>query len=190
MLALFAQKGQGGAEAAGLAAGVVIFYILLIVVAYTIRGLFLFTIFKCFKEISPRNQQLQPALVWLGMIPLVDLVIAILVIIKLPASLRDEYEDRGMRGDGDYGQTLGIVSLVMLFLCSFIGLIPLIMYWVKIAGYTKQLRARGGGRYDDDDDDDEDDRPRKRRSRDDDEDDDDDRPRRKRRRSDDDDDDE
>lgn len=190
MLALFAQQQPKGdpAAAAGMAAGILIFYGIIIVVAIAIQVCFLLSMSKCFKAISPRNRQMEPGKVWLALIPIFGLVWTIIMILKLSDSLRDEYDDRGMRGDGDFGKTLGIVYIVSSFICGPVALITFIMYWVKVAGYSKALLSRGGGRYDDDDDDDEDDRPRKRRRRDDD-DDDDDRPRR-RRRSDDDDDDE
>jgi len=188
MFALFAQQQKGDpAAAAGLAVGILIFYAVIILIAIGIQVMFLLSMSKCFKAISPRNRQMQPGQVWLALIPLFGFVWTIIMILKLSDSLRDEYDDRGIRGDGDFGKTLGIVYIVSSFICGPVALITFIMYWIKVAGYSKQLLSRGG--YADDDDEDEDDRPRKRRSRDDD-DDDDDRPRKRRRRDEDDDDDE
>ena len=190
MLALFAQgKGAGAGEAAGMFAGILAFYAVIFAIAIGIQVMFLLTMSRCFKEISNRNRQMQPGQVWLALIPIFGFVWTILMILRLSDSLRDEYDDRGIRGDGDYGKTIGIVYIVSAFICGPVALVCFIMYWVKVAGYTKELRASGShGGYDDDEDDD---RPRKRsRRRDEDSDDDDEedeKPRRKKRRTDDDD---
>jgi heme/copper-type cytochrome/quinol oxidase subunit 2 len=181
---LFAQRaGQQppGAPDAGIVAGMLAFYAVVLVVAIVIQVMFLLTMSKCLKQISPRNRQMEPGMVWLCLIPIFGLVWTIIMILRVADSLRDEYDDRGMRGDGDYGKTIGIVYIVTAFLCGPVGLICWIMYWVKIAGYTKQLAARRGY-AEDDDEDEEDDRPRKKRRRDEDDEDDeeDDRPRRRR----------
>ena len=183
---LFAQRagagaggGAGAAPDAGVLAGIFLFYGVVLVAAIIVQVMFLLTMSKCLKQVSPRNRQMEPGMVWLCLIPIFGFVWTIIMILRVADSLRDEFSDRGLRGDGDYGKTLGIVYIVTAFVCGPVGLICWIMYWVKIAGYSKTLASRGRGGYDDDDDDD-DDRPRKRRSRDDDDDDDDDRPRKRR----------
>src|SRR5262249_1043188 len=98
------------------------------------------------------------------------------------------------RSGEDYGAGVGkwyaicsILNLVPIvnYIAGLAALVLWIMFWIKIAGFSKQLRedhGDGGG----DDYDDEDDRPRGRR-RDDDEDDEEERrpPPKKRRRDDD-----
>jgi hypothetical protein len=175
---LFAQQ-RGGAPPgpdAGVLVGVFMFYGVLILIAIIIRVFFLLSMSKCFRQISPRNRQMEPGMVWLALIPIFDIVWIIIMVIRLSDSLRDEFYDRGLREDGDFGKMLGILYIVFAIVCGPVGLICFIMYWVKVAGYTKQLAARR--RYADDDDE-EDDRPRRRRRRDEDEDDDDERPRRR-----------
>ena len=62
-----------------------------------------------------------------------------------------EFESRGNSGDGSYGFGVGLAYSV-LRCCSFLGFIPLlgpaisiaclitwIIYWVKIAGYSREL---------------------------------------------------
>jgi hypothetical protein len=113
---------------------------------------------------------MEPGMVWLCLIPIFGFVWTIIMVLRVADSLRDEYADRGMRGDGDYGKTLGILYIVTSIVCGPVGLICFIMYWVKIAGYTNALASRRGGDDDDwedrdrrDDYDDDDDRPRRRR---------------------------
>ena len=127
---------------------------------------------------------MEPGMVWIALIPILGLIWMIIVILKLSDSLSDEFEERRLRGDGDFGKVLGIIYIVASFLCGPIGLVCWIMYWVKIAGYTRQLRESGSAAYDLDDDDD---RPRKRsrRDEDDEEEEEEERPRRRKRRDDD-----
>ena len=162
-------------------AGALAFYGVALVVGITISIFFYLTLSRCLRQIKPRNRTMEPGQVWLNFIPLFGIVWLILTILKIAESLKNEYEDRGMRGDGDYGKLMGILFYASNFVCGCVTPIFLIIYWVKIAGYTKELKAddgSGSGRRsrdrDDDLTDDEDDRPR-RRPRDDDE---DDRPRR------------
>lgn len=166
---------------AGAMIGVLCVYGVILAVAVGIQVLFLMSLSKCFKQIAPRNRQMEPGQVWLNLIPLFNLVWMILTILKLADSLRDEYEDRGLRGDGDYGKTIGLVYIISAIIgCSPVALVCFIMYWVKVAGYTRELTGSRRGRGDEDDD-----RP-SRRSRDDEDDRDDDRPSRRRRDPDDD----
>ena len=159
---------------------VVAFYGVALVVGITISIFFYLTLSRCLRQIKPRNRTMEPGQVWLNFIPLFGIVWLILTILKIAESLKNEYEDRGMRGDGDYGKLMGILFYASNFVCGCVTPIFLIIYWVKIAGYTKELKAddgSGSGRRSRDRDDDltdDDDRPR-RRPRDDDE---DDRPRR------------
>jgi hypothetical protein len=141
--------------------------------------MFLLSLSKCFSEISSRNRQMEPGQVWLNLIPLFNLVWIIITIIRLADSLRDEFDDRRLDGDGDYGKTLGILYFVfsLTIVCGPVGLVCFIMYWVKVSGYTSTLRetdragkgSRRNRKYDDDIDEDDDDRPRRRRRDEDDE---------------------
>ena len=155
--------------------GILAVYGVAIVVGIIISIFFYMTLSKCLKQIKPRNRTMEPGQVWLNFIPLFGIVWLILTILKIAESLKNEYEDRGMRGDGDYGKLMGILFYASNFVCGCVTPIFLIIYWVKIAGYTKELIAdssSGGSRRSrdhDDDLDDDDDRPR-RRPRDDDDD--------------------
>ena len=122
----------------------VAFYAVAIIVGITISIFFYLTLSRCLKQIKPRNRTMEPGQVWLNFIPLFGLVWFILTILKISESLKNEYEDRGMRGDGDYGKLMGILFYASNFVCPCVSLILLILYWVKIAGYTKELKADSG----------------------------------------------
>ncbi len=172
MDALFAQVNKGGAPV-GAGPGAAFFLTLICVcglvgaIGLTIRILFLLSMSRCFKEISPENRKMEPGQVWLALIPLFDIVWMIIMMLRLSESLDLEYEDRDLPPDGDFGKTLAIVYIVSAFVCGIVTPVIFIMYWVKVASYTRTLRENpGSGR-------DEYDRepPRRRRSRDDDDDD-------------------
>ena len=157
-------------------------------VMYGVVIVFLLSLSKLLHQIAPRNRRMEPGEVWLNLIPCFCYVWNFITVLRVAESLRDEYRDRGMdyRVD-DYGQSLGITTCV-LNVCQYIpylgsllylgAFVCFIIYWVKIAGYKRDLAESPSYR-------DEDDRDYRRRY-DDEDDDRDDRPRRKPRREDDD----
>ncbi len=184
MLAILAQANGGdGADGAFLAIllmGVCGFYIALLLIGI----FFLLTLHKALAKCHPRNRTMEPGMVWLNLIPLFNLVWQFITVVKVAESLEYEYRDRGWHRRGeDYGKGLGITTCALGFggiipycgiLIVLAGLVCSIVYWVKIAGYSRDL-STGSTRYDDYDDDeddhyDDDRRPRRRRrERDDDE---------------------
>ena len=117
-----------------------------------------------------------------NLIPCFNIVWIFITVTRLADSLRDEFDDRRLRGDGDFGRSLGITYNVLNLLgaipyigaiFSIAGLVCFIIYWVKIAGYSRQLFEDTEDRYNsyderDDRHDDRDDQDRSREYRDDD----------------------
>src|SRR5436305_8624230 len=104
-----APQNQAAAEAGVLSVlGFVCLGVLVTVALFAVQIFFLLTLSRCFKEISPRNRQMEPGQVWLCLIPVFGFIWFIMLVLKLSDSLRDEYEERGLDGDGDFGKTLGI----------------------------------------------------------------------------------
>jgi amino acid transporter len=145
---------------------IIIVAIVVLAVVYTIRVFFLLTLSRCLSRIRERNRDMQPGLVWLYLIPCVDMVWAFFMIIYTAGSLRKEYQDRGWRtADEQFGQGVGLGFAVCYVLANipYIGglfglaaLVCFIIYWVQIAGYSKRLVEESYDRdraYDDYDDD-------------------------------------
>ncbi len=193
MLAILAQADGGDDEPAAFFVifmmGICGFYLALLLVMI----FFLLSLSKSLAECRPHNRTMEPGMVWLNLIPIFFIVWMFITAIRVSESLKNEFADRGRHYRGeDYGQTLGVTTcgLYMAGLIPYCGILFMlawlvcwIIYWVKIAGYRKELIA-DGGRYDDDyyEDDDYDNRderrprrPRRRRRDDDDDDRDDDR---------------
>jgi hypothetical protein len=142
---------------------IVVIYGVVFAVALLIKVMFLLSLSKALSLCKPRNRTMEPGLVWLNLIPIFELVWGFVTIVRVGDSLRNEFDDRRLRDDGDYGKQLGIIAMVLLIFCGIIGVICGIIYWVKIAGYNSTLSSSRRGRGDDDDD-----RPRRRRDVDDD----------------------
>lgn len=182
---LFAARDEEAAILGALAcAGVLLLGVLVLVIFYYI------TLMRALQAVSPRNRTMEPGLVWLNFVPCLNIVWQFITVIRIGDSLRNEYQDRGMRSnDESYGKTIGIIMCVLNLLGGFVnvgargltdemrgekevallvggvflllGLVQLILwivYWVKIAGFTRELNSTSQrSRYDDDDD-----RPRRR----------------------------
>jgi hypothetical protein len=161
----------------------------ILAVALVIQIFYLLTLSRALRRCRPRNRRMEPGQVWLNLIPCFNIVWIFITVTRLADSLRDEFDDRRLRADGDFGRTLGITYNVLNLLgaipyigaiFSLAGLVCFILYWVKIAGYSRQLLEDSEDRYNsyDERDDEGDDRGYKDREGD-------DRPSRRRRYEDD-----
>lgn len=155
-LILFAQKGKGEAEAVAAAAmGFMALYFCVVftlaVVGISLRIWWFVTCYQALNACSPRKRDMEPAMIFLNLIPLFGFVWYFFIVIRIASSLTKEYDDRGLRQEGDFGQLFGI--LAPLIPC--VGLVLYIMWILRTRGYTAKL-AGGGKRRSRDDDDDED----------------------------------
>jgi hypothetical protein len=157
---LFAQAdkpfGGGGANQnlpPGFWIAFFIFILIVVAIGLAIQIMYLLSLSKCFTRIAPRNRRMEPAMVWLNLIPCFSYIWIFFTTTKLADSLRSEFEDRRLQGDGDFGRSLGITYpiLTLLGVIPYIGvlfglaaLVCWILYWVKIAGYSRQLAESGG----------------------------------------------
>jgi hypothetical protein len=165
------QRGNDDAVMAFL----VIFVLIALAVGLVIQVFFLLTLSRCLSRIQPHNRDMEPGLVWLNLIPCVDLVMIFLTVIWIANSLRKEYESRGWHsGSESFGQGVGLGYAICRVLAAipYVGvlfgipaLVCFIIYWVQIANFGRALEERPYGR-DRGLDDDYYDRPYSRRHRD------------------------
>ena len=116
-----------------------------VVIAVFYFGLLAGVLRKC----SPSSRTMQPGLVWLLLIPLFNLVWNFIVVLAIADSLGNEFRLRNIPvEDPKPGKSIGIAMAV----CQACGIIPLvnilaglaslvlwIVYWVKIAEYSRLL---------------------------------------------------
>ena len=112
--------------------------------------LYMLTLQNTLKEVSPENQKMPPANVWLLLIPLFGTVWAFIVVNKMADSLKAEFAKRNVPIDEDRpGYSVGLTYCILIccsiipflgFLAAIGGLVCWIIYWVKIAGYKTKLQ--------------------------------------------------
>jgi hypothetical protein len=119
-------------------------------VVFLIPAIFyLITLQGALSKCAPGSRTMEPALVWLLLIPLFNLVWSFFVVMGLAKSLGNEFQRRGIPGSEPLpGQNLGI-AMNICGCCSIIPFISFltapaafvlwIIYWVKIAGLSQLL---------------------------------------------------
>jgi hypothetical protein len=131
-------------------AGIAVLWMLCVVIGLAITIFFILTLQKALNRCSLENRAMQPGMTWLLLIPLFNIVWIFFVVLNMAKSLGAEFVKRGIPADPEPGKTLGL-AYAILAICSaipFVGflagigcLVCFIMYWVKIAGYSKQLES-------------------------------------------------
>jgi len=111
---------------------------------------YVLTLQKAINRCAPENQAMQPAMTWLLLIPCVNLIWHFFVVLNLSKTLGAEFQKRGMAEEPEPGKLLGLI-MCGLFCASIIpvigalfslgGLVCWILYWIKIAGFSKKLEA-------------------------------------------------
>lgn len=124
------------------------FVIVLIIGIIALQIFFLLTLFRCMNKINIENRTMEPGLVWLNLVPMLNLGWIFYTVIKMKESLEKEFSSRNLPGDGDFGYKVGL-TYAILAACSavpYIGVLPgiaaivfWIMYWMKISEFSKQL---------------------------------------------------
>jgi len=110
---------------------------------------YILTLRDAVNKCAPASRTIDPGLIWLLLVPLVNLVFHFFVVLGLAQTLRNEFNRRGIRGaEPAPGQSIGLAMCI----CACCGIIPLlgmlavlaqlilwIIYWVKIAEYSRKL---------------------------------------------------
>jgi len=110
---------------------------------------YLLTLREALWRCAEESRTASPGSVWLMLIPLFNLVYGFILVGNIARSLGNEFARRGIApADRDPGKSLGI-AMCILNLCSiipvlgillwFAGLICWIIYWVKIADYSRMI---------------------------------------------------
>jgi ACS family hexuronate transporter-like MFS transporter len=124
------------------------------VVAGIVAGIFfMLSLQRVLRLCAPQNRTLEPGKVWLCFIPLFGMVWIFVVVSRVAGSLRREFESRGAPSE-DYGRTIGLAYCI-LAVTSIIPLLGVltglascacwIIYWVKIAAYSRALEQSTDG---------------------------------------------
>jgi hypothetical protein len=110
---------------------------------------YILTLSQALKKCSPASVTIEPGMLWLLLIPIVNLVWHFFVVTGIARSLSNELRARNITGmDPEPGRQIGIAMCV----CGACGIIPLfgiltllaylilwIIYWAKIAEFSRIL---------------------------------------------------
>ncbi|MFC2090300.1 hypothetical protein ACFLT1_05945 [Bacteroidota bacterium] len=112
---------------------------------------FLLTLHRTFDAISPQNRLMNPAEVWLTLIPLFGMIWIFIIVQRLADSLKQEFALKGIscneeRPGYQIGMVYAIVQATTIIpilgiLASFATLVLWIVYWIKIAEYKRLLEG-------------------------------------------------
>ncbi|REJ89064.1 MAG: hypothetical protein DWQ35_18825 [Planctomycetota bacterium] len=98
-----------------------------------------YLLYSAAAAIPEEHQQLSPPLVWLMLIPCVNIVMIFFVFPGLVKGFQSYFASVGNTEVGDCGESLLVWFYVTFFLCGPVNLVLLIMYLVKFTGYKNMI---------------------------------------------------
>lgn len=156
---------------------------LVVVTVLLVRLFYLISLTRALAACGPSRRAMSPGLVWLNVVPFGHLFWRFWAVIAVGNSLRLEYDARGLRTGHSFGKGSGLtvavlavvsravlfvgvltllvdddwgyfrLSLVVAGLLGLIELVAVVVHWVVVAGFTRELEATraagvGGGHGD------------------------------------------
>lgn len=110
---------------------------------------FLITLQTTFQQVKPENRKMEPALVWLDLIPVFNLIWNFFIVSYLADSLKTEFAQRNINaGEERPGNGIGMTWCILNccgiipflgFLTVIAGFVCWIIYWVKVADFKSKL---------------------------------------------------
>jgi hypothetical protein len=121
------------------------------VVAFILSVGMMATLSRVLGRVRPENRRMEPGEVWVNLIPMVNLVWAVVTVERVGESVRADLTARGAAKKKEaYGKTSGIIALVLIgvfLLIPLAGVVTLpfafvygIVYWFQMNAYARRLR--------------------------------------------------
>ena len=118
--------------------------------AFVIVAIFyILTLSGVLKKCAPSSRTMEPAMLWLLLVPILNIIWSFFVVLAMAKSLANEFRLRNIpSSEPEPGKTIGLAMCICAccaiipilgFLAAPIQLVLWIMYWVKMAGYSKVL---------------------------------------------------
>src|SRR5260370_41578500 len=93
----------------------------IVLVVLVIAIFYLLTLQKALSRVSPHNRTMQPGMVWLMLIPCVNIVWQFFIAIRVPESLLNEFRERGRDDGSDYGKSIALTQAILGIASSVIS---------------------------------------------------------------------
>lgn len=112
--------------------------------------LYLLTLHRALGRVHESRRAMAPGLVWLNLIPLFGFGWHLYTVIMMADSFAREFEARNIPHEGRPGLALGLSATVLLVagaipavgvFAALAGLICWIVYWVRIAVFSRRIAA-------------------------------------------------
>lgn len=143
---------EGGEEVIGVAGGIMVL-LLTLVVMLAVQIVICFILMTVLNRVPAQYRRMEPAMVWLLLIPIFNLIWMFMVFLRVPESLVAALTAKGDTTVGDGGRQLGLIYCICV-LASFIpcvgglagiaALVLLILFLVKTWGLSKRLEPQVG----------------------------------------------
>jgi hypothetical protein len=147
-------RGSDPFELFGLALGGCIGLLVLFLVFVTFLG----ALGRAVSQVTPENRRIDPAQVWLNLVPLFNLVWLPITVDRVADSLKNEFTTRGLDEPGSsYTRSAGLAWLVLLVfgvavlavtrvpplgtLAVIASLVCWVAYWVQLNGHARRLKS-------------------------------------------------
>ena len=92
----------------------VVFACIFVIAILVMAIMFLLTLQRLLNRCQSRNRDMQPGMVWLNLVPCLNIVWQFLTVIWISSTLQKEYRSRRMDTEGsDFGRTLGLGCLIL-----------------------------------------------------------------------------
>lgn len=110
---------------------------------------YLLTLQRALSQCSRESRSMEPGLVWLLLIPLLNVIWHFFVVTAISTSLHKEFAKRNISEDPKPGRAVGLAMCVLFAVtvvphlsvpATFAAIMCWIVYWVKIAAYSAELR--------------------------------------------------
>jgi hypothetical protein len=140
---------DSGVLAALLGGGCLAAVLLGAAIGFVIIVLYILTMQKALNLAGERHRGMQPGMVWLLLIPLFNLVWHFFVVKNVAGSVKGWAAETGVRVD-DAGYAVGLAACVancctlvpgLNLLAGPVGLVCFLVWWVKVAGFTRLMGA-------------------------------------------------
>jgi hypothetical protein len=106
---------------------------------------------RALSRIHPENRRIEPAQVWLNLVPFFNLIWLPVTVDRVGDSLRNELIDRGQEKKRDgYAKSAGFTGLLLVWIGFFMpypvgfllwafALVYAVVYWMLVNGYARRL---------------------------------------------------
>ncbi len=137
-LALLQQQSGGGGQLIAM-----VIQLVFTLVGLGIAIFILLFLSNCFKALPEEHQSMNPNLVWLMLVPCVNIVWQFFVLPGLAKSFKSYFDSKGVTDVEDCGEKLAWITCILTLIpcVNIIGLVCMIIYLLKMNELKKRVEA-------------------------------------------------